>query len=232
MTVDYSFAVRDDEEGPGPLVHNERPILFSTPMVQALLCDMKGMTRRIVKWPSWITDIDRAALQINQSGAVGEFVDGKVRRYLACPHGGIGDRLWVRESWCALDREFHPLRGSLVGLDGFNVAYRADHQDQAHGDGPDQMRWRPSIHMRREHSRITLEITNTRVERLQAITEEDAEREGFPGMTAPTILRIPARIRFEELWCEINGPDSWAANPWVWVVSFKRIEARRAEVGG
>jgi hypothetical protein len=170
-----------------------------------------------------------------------------------CPYGAPGDRLWVRETW-SIDP--HPgacrARGPHAP-DGGEVMYRATDG----WDGP----WRPSIHMPRWASRLLLEVTEVRVQRLQALSEDDARAEGAfftdygrrchhgrngPGpcpappehhthkagwsmvpTTSATQCLGSARMAFANLWCAINGPDSWAGNPWVWCVSFRRVEVPR-----
>jgi hypothetical protein len=131
-----------------------------------------------------------------------------------CPYGKPGDRLWVRESFF---------------LDGANIAYRADHE----GYAPKGTPWKPSIHMSRAASRILLEITEVRVERLHEIENGDAVQEGvewiggghgykrYFGNDMHSIVH-PAES-FKTLWQSINGPESWNANPWVWAITFKRI---------
>lgn len=195
----------------------EIPILFSTPMVQATLEGRKTMTRRIVKpqpdqddepglvpkilgneenWGKWYWDTDE-----------GE------RIVKACPYGEPGDVLWVRE-------KFTKYKGG-----GF--AYAAN----GHTCYPD-IRWWPSIHMPKDACRIWLEVTEVRVERLQYISEDDAKAEGiersrsgdgrivYKHYLKPKYGPSPVHS-FETLWTKINGAYSWAANPWVWVVSFK-----------
>ena len=136
------------------------------------------------------------------------------------PYGGPGDRLWVRETWAP------------AGYSVLPTLYRADGDEQPTLDG----RWRPSIHMPRWASRITLEVTGVRVERLQAITEADAVAEGlenhgggeladawWPEHDGLAQAGATPREGFRVLWEAINGPGSWAANPWVWVVSFRKL---------
>lgn len=189
----------------------ERPILFSAPMVRALLNGTKTQTRRVVK-------DEQKARALNAAG------------YSACPYGQPGDRLWVRETWQAFfDDEVPPDRPrgprhtmgipAQPELKSF-AFYRAD------GDMPPHheygaVRWFPSIHMPRKYSRILLEIVGVRVERLQDISRGDAMAEGCPF---PNIARgANPREWYAELWDQINGPGSWSANPWVWVVEFKRV---------
>ena len=207
----------------------EKPILFSAPMVRAILDGSKSQTRRVVKlkshhtieerddgkpWP-WMYDSDRDA-----------------DHWLPCPYGQPGDRLWVRESFCEALSNYEEEREQTT------VYYRADGQEvvvddgdgyaETNKDGTLKSPWKPSIHMPRWASRITLEITDIRVERLQDISEEDAQAEGAPlelGVLERTILGAKARYRsgFVRLWESINGPGSWDANPWVWCISFKRV---------
>lgn len=162
----------------------ERPILFSTPMVRAILDGSKTQTQRVVKHKQTPWNPDHIAWDMT-----------------TCPYGKAGDRLWVREAFC-------DARQGSYG----RVLYRAS--------GDVCCRWHPSIHMPREISRITLEITDVRVEMLQDISEDDAEAEGI--YTAPS---CPAYDSFASLWKSINGAESWHENPWVWVVEFHQIDA-------
>jgi hypothetical protein len=147
------------------------------------------------------------------------------------PHGVPGDRLWVREAWCC--------DGDTGDRDPTTVLYRADgeaHEQEieTHDGSP----WRPSIHMPRWASRILLEITEVRVERLQDISEADARAEGVGGpisvdgwdeqrkefFSPEEYARFDSRRRFRLLWNVINGPESWDQNPWVWALTFRRVE--------
>lgn len=178
----------------------ERPILFSAPMVRALLAGTKTQTRRMVKPQPRIL---AGELLCWKDDAL---TDDQMAEL--CPYGQPGDRLWVREAWM-----------DLRGVDGAvgPCMYRA-----TFGNAPDGGKWRPSIHMPRWASRITLEVTGMRVERLQDITRGDAMAEGCPF---PNLQDGDSPVRwYEYLWRAINGPDSWDANPWVWVVEFKRME--------
>ena len=204
----------------------ERPILFSAPMVRAILDGSKTQTRRIVK-PKW---------------TIYPAADPRMTKWLpACPYGQPGDRLWVRETWQGplLDSEEHEAQFREDGPDAFNkpgfCAYRAtDTLDAVDSDGND-LGWRPSIHMPRWASRILLEVTGVRVERLNDISKADAIAEGAPP-SHPSIDRVSAeyghadfsRSWYAQLWDQINGPGSWDANPWVWVVEFKRVEGGAA----
>lgn len=201
----------------------ERPILFSAPMVRAILDGAKTQTRRVVKlgapprgcrpWRLQGNDNIRFPVFVADADAPGDFgAAGSIK----CPYGVPGDRLWVRETWYG------------DTLDG--VVYRADI------DQLDEGQWRPSIFMPRWASRITLEITDVRVQRLQDISEEDARAEGCTGRDPEpadeggTIYAWKgrsaapdARAHFAALWDSINGDGAWAANPWVWALTFKKV---------
>jgi hypothetical protein len=185
----------------------ERPIIFSAPMVQAILDGRKTQTRRIVKpqpdecwWPIQNRTAGCSDAVFQSEAGLGRREVHRIR----CPYGSPGDRLWVRETW----------RPSQVEGKAW---YAATCGDGLHG------RWRPSIHMPRWASRLTLEITGVRVERVQEISEADAYAEGIAPWTSPEQTFSPV-VRYHELWDSINGPGSWASNPWVWVLSFKRID--------
>lgn len=147
----------------------------------------------------------------------------KSRNFDLSPYGKIGDRLWVRETFCPIfpqDPDYN--NGEPIEYD-----YRADYQHGTRlGDvlGIKKI-WKPSIFMPRDAARITLEITNIRVERLNDISEEDALAEGVKKKVIldwPLITRA-AWCEFRNLWSGINGEESWDLNPWVWVIGFKRI---------
>ena len=192
----------------------ERPILFSAPMVRAILAGAKTQTRRPVKPRK-----DRAiGCELACYELADEFNAGD---YMNAPWAP-GDRLWVRETFCD---HWHMDRGV--------IEYRADGElDSDMFDAG--CTWRPSIHMPRWASRITLEVTGVRVEQLQEISYEDAKAEGAEfWRNDGTLTELPPcsahRYEFEDLWTSINGADSWDANPWVWVVSFRRLDAKEAK---
>jgi hypothetical protein len=211
----------------------ERPVLFSAAMVRALLDGRKTQTRRIVKpQPQWVY-ADVVPVKTPDADPKGE---------IRCPYGMRGDRLWVRETWLELDRDHYNdpglPRGHLSTRYGSprrnGCAYRAETDREG-----DEIRkqygyhWRPSIHMPRWASRLLLEVTDVRVERLQDISEADAIAEGvsytgpYPHALASGFLPRPddlARREFRRLWESINGAGLWDANPWVWVVSFRRVQ--------
>ncbi|MAG64631.1 MAG: hypothetical protein CMK74_01975 [Pseudomonadales bacterium] len=216
----------------------ERPILFSGAMVRAILDGRKTVTRRVVK-PQPANDWrftggygritskhphkDKFGVFIRR----GEHTDFTEVDIIPCPYGQPGDHLWVRET-CFING---PSKGS-------EVIYKADPLPNWEGEETD-IRWRPSIHMPRWASRIQLEITAVRVERLQEISEEQAQAEGIErdGKMPTLWKRGPLhgdqnlvhvtnfpKLAFRSIWEAINGPESWGANPWVWVVEFHRID--------
>lgn len=215
----------------------ERPILFSGPMVRALLAGTKTQTRRVVK-PQFAADAVPAEMGATNeqghqiSGHSGMWwcdAEGNHEKAVRCPYGQPSDRLWVRETWKSSANVRPPISEPYI--------YAADL-------GPTGVTkwaatWKPSIHMPRAASRITLEVTSVRVERLQDISRGDAMAEGIqpdvqPGDAAPlwrnystghtTICPIHS---YRTLWELINGPGSWDANPWVWVVEFKPVATTR-----
>jgi hypothetical protein len=212
----------------------EIPILFSAPMVRALLAGTKTQTRRAIRDQSigerfsHMTDAGLAHLEWLGTPCCGSGVWDVPEHSadVASPYGQRGDRLWVREThapqsdcWGAWERW---IRGD--GGPAPVIHYAADFKPFQDGQGftirkPFIEKWRPSIHMPRWASRITLEVTDVRVERLQDISEADAQAEGV--YTDPA---CPAYDAYAQLWDEINGAGSWDANPWVWAVSFRRIK--------
>lgn len=216
----------------------ERPILFSAPMVRAILAGQKTQTRRA--FSPYTEKLMCAAASI---GEVSWFMDngGLEENDLAyvqqfCPYGQPGDRLWVRESWADLTQT-HGQRWERLNCEtglyerGINpfAWYRADGDQPDVGDGATHYApWRPSIHMPRWASRILLEVVAIRVERLQDISDADCIAEGAPGghgaIPGYTYNATPQE-HYRHIWTSINGPASWDSNPWVWVVEFKRVES-------
>jgi hypothetical protein len=227
----------------------ERPILFSAPMVRAILEGRKTVTRREVK--------KQAALDCLAAGFEPAFLALPGNADL-CPYGQPGERLWVRETWGVISHDFDE-HGNMIdwkpdrpasairemrfgqGYYSGHVIYRADGEATWSGDddggGDDRSAWKPSIHMPRIASRILLEITEVRVERLQDISRSDIRAEGLecpPELASDDVSPnyrdwYPAAWR--ELWESINGAGAWDANPWVWAVEFKRVRAFADQVG-
>lgn len=204
----------------------ERPIPLRSHEVRAILAGTKTQTRRVVKQQPQRCERGVLMWTVSKYRKIGfQARDVHPDLHEFCPYGQPGDRLWVRETWAQ-----HPQSASTV-------FYRATVEAEPGfpvWDGP----WRPSIHMPRSASRITLEITGVRVERLQDISEADAVAEGVMSVQCNDLgAEVPYyRSLFEPsglyrlLWESINGPGSWDANPWVWVVEFKRL--REAAGGG
>lgn len=200
----------------------ERPTLFGAPMVREILADTKTQTRRIAKFT--------ANGHLKEPGGHRRWHPDDPEASLACPYGQPGDRLWVRENhylhgiWSVRKDDegkrrwrFHPNRDMGVHFTEPNGFIK--------GRSTTVAGWyrRPSIHMPRWASRITLEITGVRLERLQDISEADAQAEGVKHS-----LHLPggrfASENFAHLWWTIHGDDAWEANPVVWVIGFKRLQ--------
>lgn len=214
----------------------ERPILFAGPMVRAILSGEKTVTRRVMKpqptpsnqgGHSWPCPIHQTMLHVEQELQNGEGIWGGLADS-ACPHGAPGDRLWVRETFATLSAgQYEPVKPAY-GY-GQEVRFAATAPLADCDVGVRGYPWRPSIHMPRWASRILLEITAVRVERVQDISDEQCVAEGIGvtklavgvKLTGPSDESVP-RAMFRELWQSINGAESWTANPWVWVVEFKR----------
>ncbi|XEH50526.1 hypothetical protein NMD75_04130 [Edwardsiella tarda] len=179
----------------------ERPIIFNDEMVRAIFSGTKTMTRRPVKGVMPDNGLWLKKPTKTRSGITTHVMDAP--KHGLCPFGSVGDRLFVRETF---------------GDCGVRFVYRADTDD---GVSCQVRRWTPSIHMPRWASRITLEITDVRVERLHDITEGDARSEGVT-LSNPRILSH--RDEFRQLWGDIYGCDGWRSNPWVWVIAFKHVD--------
>ena len=205
----------------------ERPILFSAPMVRALLAGTKTQTRRAVALPrsrdSFVLE-DRGAGWWPYQSDDGEspLCDDGMEHPYTCPYGRPGDRLWVREShWWFKDECDHETGYYPPPLTADDVEYRADGESKRHG-------WRPSIHMPRWASRIVLDVKAVRVERLQDISDDDLAAEGIQELIDGGVDHDGTpRDTYRALWEQLNGNGSWAANPWVWVVEFERAQAQQ-----
>lgn len=241
----------------------EKPIIFSGPMVKAILEGRKTKTRRVVKHqdelefggaggkdgPEWndpgewgwrTADDDWIALSRDQ-------MPDSCDSYARCPHGWPGDLLWVREAW-AVSSAYDSYKPSELTPHVGTVAYRAGggllngepiERTCFDADGG-RGKWRPSIFLPRWASRIDLEITGVRVERLQAITRLDCVREGWPHDNDPAhhaqqIALVESGMDdeniddaaicwFADLWESINGAGSWERSPWVWVIEFRKTK--------
>lgn len=199
----------------------ERPIPFSAPMVSAILTSNKTQTRRLVKPQPVI--LAGELLRWKDDALTDDQMAAR------CPYGQPGDRLWVREAWRAMAE--HDVRKPSDLWPGMPIVYEASrHPDTPFG------KLRPGMFMPRWASRVSLEITGVRVERLQEISAGDAWAEGIPGVPPPGVyvervdefvrwsdgvMRDNPKTAYRELWESINGSGSWDENPWVWVVEFK-----------
>ena len=210
----------------------ERPILFSAPMVRAILEGRKTVTRRAISHKLTNRfDEPRGQADVVVGYPLVECDDGYWPAINFCPHGQPGDRLWVRETWYC--DHFEVMRGPYLKPDDLDIREALEDGTLVYAaDGltpyeQEQPTWKPSIHMPRWVSRILLEITAVRVERLQDISRADIRAEGLqcpPELASDDVSPnyrdwYPAAWR--ELWESTGG--TWDANPWVWVVEFKRV---------
>uniref|UniRef100_UPI0033960D13 hypothetical protein n=1 Tax=Klebsiella pneumoniae TaxID=573 RepID=UPI0033960D13 len=192
-------------------------MIFNGEMVRAILDGRKTQTRRPIKWKQTrFTEIGER--EDGSKWPWSEDAEHACDFWHPCPFGAVGDRIWVRETWARYN----------IDQNSHDIAYRAT----TPADWPEEGRWRPSIHMPRWASRILLEITDVRVERLNAISQEDAQAEGMeltgwrPTYSDPDSggeVMTPYD-NFAELWSSIYGDESWKANGWVWVIELKRVE--------
>jgi hypothetical protein len=214
-------------------VTKERPIIFSAPMVRAILAGKKTQTRRALRH-----QIEAPATLRMSGPRQCEIVNEHGVRIpgFACPYGQPGDRLWVRETWQGplFDHEqwddYHANNGRFETPK--HCVYAADGgpaPEFVNEDDEIVQRWRPSIHMPRWASRITLEIVDVRIERLHDISGPDCWREGIHEIRNAGDqygeLRGSVVEDFRALWESINGRGSWDDSPWVWALTFKRVEA-------
>jgi hypothetical protein len=224
----------------------ERGMIFNGEMVRAILDGRKTQTRRSIKWKQTrFTEIGER--EDGSKWPWSEDAEHACDLWHPCPFGAVGDRIWVRETWADAGASAPDLK-----------LYRAnypEHVPSIYENVPPakKIRWTPSIHMPRTASRILLEITDVRVERLNAISEEDAQREGvhtevwdqtvvarnyaardeffqFWSEDMPHYVEMNQLYRssFRSLWESIYGAENWLANPWVWVIEFKRVEGGAA----
>jgi hypothetical protein len=220
----------------------DKPILFSGPMVRAILEGRKTQTRRIVKGsPVRVTQFIGRDDKPTHEFCLQLPHNRVINKHVRCPFGQQGDRLWVRETWAKNDK---------------GIFFKADFSEATINAAPPDWKWKPSIHLKRSDARLTLEVTGVRVERLQDISEADAiaegamftdygkrcfhdwqgpgqcpsehhqQREGWsmiPTESSDDCLGT-ARAAFGNLWDSINKDRApWESNPWVWVVEFKPI---------
>jgi len=222
-----------------------RPIIFSGPMIRAILSGEKTQTRRVVS-PAPPPESVRAELCNCPPGSWGsagkefhfcrEDLNPHWQWHLPCRYGMRGDRLWVRETWrvsrkhdAKPPRDLPPKTMTVFFEAGGTIANQENGMWQRDDSYPNGLpEWagklRPSIHMPSWASRLTLEIVGVRVERLQDITEADAIAEGaMPSIVGGDLDHLKSRAGFQSLWETICGAGSWSLNPFVWVVEFKRL---------
>ncbi|EMR3149118.1 TPA: hypothetical protein L7182_002641 [Klebsiella pneumoniae] len=208
----------------------ERGMIFNGEMVRALLDGRKTQTRRIVKGTDgavkfckeWNINGEEVFVVLGEKDHTGM---NPVLGVISCPFGAVGDRIWVREAFRVHSR----------ATDVATLVYKASERNSwteqtrrvpvAVCNKPaTPEKWTPSLHMPRWASRILLEITGVRVERLRSMSQDDARAEGVIAASGP----MEAGLAFRELWDSIYGEESWKANPWVWVIEFKRVEGGAA----
>ncbi|AUN51793.1 hypothetical protein AB8T65_13445 [Klebsiella pneumoniae] len=208
----------------------ERGMIFNGEMVRSLLDGRKTQTRRIVKGTDgavkfckeWNINGEEVFVVLGEKDHTGM---NPVLGAISCPFGAVGDRIWVREAFRVHSR----------ATDVATLVYKASERNSwteqtrrvpvAVCNKPaTPEKWTPSLHMPRWASRILLEITGVRVERLRSMSQDDARAEGVIAASGP----MEAGLAFRELWDSIYGEESWKANPWVWVIEFKRVEGGAA----
>ena len=191
----------------------ERPIIMGAESVRAILEGRKTQTRRVIKPQPKFIGAPNVPFKTD---------DANPKGIINCPYGNVGDRLWVRET--VFVETFHQQSDEELERDGFNPnigvwVYRADNHDYP----TITANWTSPMFMPREASRITLQITDIRVERVQDITEEDAIAEGVESFNTVA--------SYSYLWDSLNAKRGypWENNPWVWVISFKRVHNQKEE---
>ncbi|HIB9011799.1 TPA: hypothetical protein ACWYG6_004555 [Citrobacter braakii] len=203
---------------------SERGMIFNAEMVRALLDGRKTQTRRPIKWKQTrFTEIGER--EDGSKWPWSEDAEHACDFWHPCPFGAVGDRIWVREAFRVHSR----------ATDVATLVYKASERNSwteqtrrvpvAVCNKPaTPEKWTPSLHMPRWASRILLEITGVRVERLRSMSQDDARAEGVIAAPGP----MEAGLAFRELWDSIYDEESWKANPWVWVIEFKRVEGGAA----
>jgi hypothetical protein len=202
----------------------ERPILFTGRMVKAILDGSKMQTRRVVKPHPWQVMPPRGGEPLWPYGF--RFYKGSTTHGdpfpMRCPYGVPGDRLWVKERWTSTVQTCGGGHACIAYADGYARELLCDNEGEGDPVGlgaavtphlDDETKWRPSIHLRRIYSRIALEVTGIRVERVESITDADAIAEGFTD-----------RAAFLDLFYNVNERAPKGSNPWVWVVEFRRVQ--------
>ena len=199
----------------------EHPILFNSEMVRAILDGRKTQTRRVVKGnKNPVDDMLNGLIEFDGEKAIfahQTHADNYTTQSIKCPFGKVGDRLWVRETWRQPE--------DFEGYDRGAVLYAVSEMDAG-------AKWKPSIHMPRYASRITLEITDIRVEKVQDINEENCLKEGIEKYFDDGVYyygeydkgHCDYKHVFKTLWDSMNKKHTWESNPYVWVIEFRRLE--------
>ncbi len=216
----------------------ERGMIFNGEMVRAILDGRKTQTRRPIKWKQTrFTEIGER--EDGSKWPWSEDAEHTCDFWHPCPFGAVGDRIWVREAYrfpASLDDVSPTGVGEMAVATGYRKPWAPTFYEftGTFSDGwkgfetppkvSDAGKLRPSIHMPRWASRILLEITDVRVERLRSMSHDDARAESVIAASGP----LEAGLAFRELWHSIYGEESWKANPWVWVIEFKRVEGGAA----
>ena len=215
----------------------ERPILFSTSMVKAILEGRKTQTRRVMRRQPDAVERFKRGMETSDTDAKYAVLRcyNNPKSFKNCNSGwladatyktpfsefNVGDKLWVRETWRKYDCDECPCYEYCNCPPHGTFLYYADCLD-------DESKWKPSIHMPRSACRLILEIANIRVERLNDISSDDAKAEGFDYSTHPSAIEmgyaIGAKTNFRFAWEQIYGQNEWNKNPWVWVIEFKVIQ--------
>lgn len=193
----------------------EKPILFATPMVQALLDGRKKMTRRIIKptpivhneaigtMPCSLNEYAKKLGEYRKKGYTNLYTEGALQGMMTSePKYQVGDVLWVRETFCPIGGGKYLYKANSLG---------------------DNLKWKPSLFMPKEACRIFLEVTKVRAERLQDINWQDIIDEGLQADLTGIDGIQELEHKWESLWVSLNGQQSWDDNPFVWVVEFERI---------
>ncbi len=214
----------------------ERPIIFSGEGVRAIQVGTKTQTRRVVKraFPHVIPATGETVDCIKDMDGMPSRLDWAPRDWECCPYGLPGDGLWVRETWHFVGTDMLKLgrtHSRQVGVVEYRDGYRRrceTHWEHVERWMTRRDQWRSPIHMPRWASRIKLEITGVRVERLQEISEADAMAEGVPFTELPQGRTVPDALhrgQFADMWESLHGAGAWDANPWVWVIEFRTQQA-------
>jgi len=201
----------------------ERGMIFNGEMVRAILDGRKTQTRRPLKWKQTrFTEIGER--EDGSKWPWSEDAENVCDYWHPCPFGAVGDRIWVRETF-----RVHSKATDLATL-VYKASERNSWTEQTHrvpvaqcNKSVSAEKWTPSLHMPRWASRLTLEITGVRVERLRDLSEDNAKSEGITPTSGGVLPGWEYRINFRDLWMSIYGTDNWEANPWVWVIEFKVV---------